>query len=71
VNSILSISRQISGDIITINNLLDSIIGTARNISTDTDPIEESLDSAHVSTCGIGVNLLGLGVASGGPDEHC
>lgn len=67
VNSILSISRQISGDIITINRLLDSVIGTARNIKSDTAPIERSLASAHVSTCGIGV----LGIASGGPDEHC
>ena len=70
VNSILSISRQISGDIITINRLLDSIIGTARNIKSDTAPIERSLASAHVSTCGIGVNVA-LGIASGGPDQHC
>lgn len=71
VNSILGISRQISGDITTINNLLDNTIGVARSIKSDTGSIEPSLFSAHVSTCGIGVNLLGLGVASGGPDQHC
>ncbi len=68
VNDILRISRQIGGDIVTINNQLDSVIATAREISSDTEPIEKSLDSAHISTCGI--NALGA-VASGGPDEHC
>lgn len=67
VNSIIAISRQISGDITRINDLLDSVIGTARNIKSDTAPIERSLASAHVSTCGIGV----FGIAAGGPDEHC
>ena len=73
VNSILSISRQISGDIISINNLLDATITVGREIESDSGPIENSLESAHVSTCGIGVQVLALGIAKGNLDNdpHC
>ena len=71
VNSILSISRQISGDISNINGILDNIIAVSRDIKSDSTPIEASLASAHTSVCGIGVQILNLGVASGGPDGHC
>lgn len=72
VNSILSISRQIAGDILTINNLLDATITVGNEIKSDTGPIENSLESAHISTCGIGVSV-GLGVAKGNLDNdpHC
>jgi len=70
ITDILTTTREIATSIITINNLLDSVIGTANNIKRDTGLIEPSLNSANVSVCGIGGIALGVLVNSS-PDETC
>lgn len=70
ISAILSTTRVIASDIVTINNLLDRTIGTANQIKRDTGLIDISLNSANISTCGIGGIALGIAVNSS-PDETC
>jgi len=70
ITDILSTTRVISSDIISINNLLDATLGVANNIKRDTGLIDISLNSANVSTCGLGAILLGI-LVNTSPDETC
>lgn len=70
ITDILSTIRVISSDIISINNLLDATLGVANNIKRDTGLIDISLNSANVSTCGLGGILLGV-LVNTSPDETC
>jgi hypothetical protein len=55
ISSITSTAKTIAGDITRINNLLDQTTGIGRQIKGDSVPIEDSLHSAEVSTCNIGI----------------